>query len=343
MGKVVSLAKRRGFIFPSSEIYGGFSNTYDYGPLGMLLKTNVKAAWMQAMVRERGDVVPIDSAIILHPRAWEASGNIQHFPDPVVDCKVCHPRWRADALVNGRCPSCGGEVTEARQFNLMFKTFVGAVENDAAVAYLRPETCQGIFLNFKSVLTTMRMKPPFGIAQIGKAFRNEITPGNFTFRTREFEQMELEFFVPPADGQQWLDYWVKERKGWYERFGIRPDHLQLREHAAEELAHYSKGTFDVEYSYPFGWGELEGIANRGDYDLKQHSQYSGEDLSYFDEETREHITPFVIEPSGGADRGTLAFLLDAYDEEKDGNETRVVLRFHPALAPYQAAVLPLQR
>ncbi len=343
MSKIVSLTKRRGFIFPASEIYGGFGNFYDYGPLGVLLKSNVKAAWLRAMVQERDDIVPIDTAIIQHPRTWEASGHVQGFSDPMVDCKSCGKRWRADTLEGDRCPDCGGELTEARQFNLMFKTHVGPVEDAASVAFLRPETAQGIFLEFKNVLTTMRMKPPFGIAQIGKSFRNEITPGNFTYRTREFEQMEMEFFVMPGTAPEWLRYWVNERKSWYERLGIRSENLRLREHTKEELSHYSRGTFDVEFKYPFGWGELEGIADRGDFDLTQHETYSGEELRYFDEGTKQQIRPEVIEPAAGADRAALAFLLDAYDEEQDGNETRVVLRLHPALAPYKAAILPLQR
>ena len=343
MSKIVSLAKRRGFIFPSSEIYGGFGNAYDYGPLGTLLKDNIKNAWWRAMVQDRDDIVGLDSSIILHPRVWEASGHLKHFTDPLVDCKVCKKRWRGDDLKNGRCPECGGEVTEARPFNLMFKTFIGPVEEDAAIAYLRPETAQGIFVNFKLVQTAMRLHPPFGIAQMGKSFRNEITPGNFVYRTREFEQMEMEFFIMPGTGPEWLKFWVNDRKGWYERYGIRPEHLRLREHGIEERSHYSQGTWDIEYLYPFGWGELEGIAHRGDFDLEQHEESSGEDLRWFDEASKEHVRPEVVEPAAGATRATLAFLLDAYDEEQDGNETRVVLRFHPRLSPYTVAVLPLQR
>ncbi|MBI4214033.1 MAG: glycine--tRNA ligase [Chloroflexi bacterium] len=342
MAKIVSLAKRRGFIFPSSEIYGGFGNAYDYGPLGVLLKDNIKAAWWRSMVQERDDIVGLDSSIILHPRVWEASGHLKHFTDPLVDCRVCKRRWRGDLLENGRCPECGGEVTEARPFNLMFKTFIGPVEEDAAVAYLRPETAQGIFTNFRLVQTAMRLRPPFGIAQIGKSFRNEITPGNFVYRTREFEQMEMEFFILPGTGSEWLKYWVDERKAWYERYGVRSSSLRLREHGDEERSHYSQGTWDIEYLYPFGWGELEGIAHRSDFDLAQHEQASGEELRWFDEASKEHIRPEVVEPAAGATRATLAFLLDAYDEEPDGNQTRVVLRFHPHLAPYTVAVLPLQ-
>jgi glycyl-tRNA synthetase len=347
MNRVVSLAKRRGFVFPGSEIYGGFGNFWDYGPLGVLLKNNVKAAWLRAVVQERDDVLPLDAAIIMNPRAWVASGHVASFSDPLVDCKQCRQRWRADQIEGERCPNCGGELTEPRQFNLMFKTYVGPVEDEASVAYLRPETAQGIFVNVKNVLTTMRQKLPFGIAQIGKAFRNEITPGNFTFRTREFEQMEIEYFVRPGTDAEWHERWVAARHAWYTRFGIRGDMLRLRAHDPAELAHYARATVDVEYAFPFGWGELEGIANRGDYDLRQHEAHSGEELRYFDDETREHIRPEVVEPSAGADRGTLAFLLDAYDEERiveGGKEdTRVVLHFHPALAPYKAAVLPLLR
>ncbi len=347
MSKVVSLAKRRGFIFPGSEIYGGFGNSWDYGPLGTLLKENVKAAWLRAMVQERDDVLPLDSAIIMNPRVWVASGHVASFSDPLVDCKQCKQRWRADQIEGGRCPNCGGELTEPRQFNLMFKTYVGPVEDEANIAYLRPETAQGIFVNFKNVLTTMRQKLPFGIAQVGKSFRNEITPGNFIFRTREFEQMEMEYFVRPGTADEWFRHWVQARYDWYVRFGVRPDNLRKREHEPAELAHYARATVDVEYRYPFGWGELEGIANRGCFDLSQHEQHSGEELRFFDEETREHILPEVIEPAAGLTRSTLAFLLDAYDEERivegDKEDTRVVLHLHPALAPYKAAVLPLLR
>ncbi|HEY7060718.1 MAG TPA: glycine--tRNA ligase [Chloroflexota bacterium] len=347
MNKIVSLAKRRGFVFPGSEIYGGFGNSWDYGPVGVLLKENIKAAWMRAMVQERDDVVPIESAIIMNPRVWVTSGHVGGFSDPLVECKECHMRWRADQLEENKCPNCGGELTEPRQFNLMFKTYVGPVEEDAAIAYMRPETAQGMFVNFKNVLTTMRLKLPFGIAQIGKSFRNEITPGNFIFRTREFEQMELEFFVRPGTADEWYDHWSKARYDWYVRFGMRPENLRMRPHEAEELAHYARGCVDVEYRYPFGWGELEGIANRGDFDLRVHEEASGEELRFFDEETREHIRPEVIEPAAGATRSTLAFLLDAYDEEQiaegDKQDTRVVLHFHPGLAPFKAAVLPLLR
>ncbi len=343
MDTIVSLCKRRGFIFPSSEIYGGFSSTWDYGPLGSLLKNNVKAAWIRSVVQERDDMFLIDAAILMHPQVWRASGHLENFTDPLMDCKVCKQRFRADHVQGERCPSCGGELTEARQFNMMFKTFVGPVEDEASVAYLRPETAQGIFANFKNVLTTTRKKLPFGIAQVGKAFRNEITPGNFTFRTREFEQMEIEYFVEPGTDTEWHAHWVAARLAWYERYGMRRENLQLREHARDELAHYAKGCADIEYQFPFGWSELEGIANRTDFDLKQHQAYSGQDLTYFDEQTRERFLPYVIEPSAGADRATLAFLVDAYDEEPDKEETRVVLRLHRDLAPIKVAFLPLSR
>ena len=343
MDKIVSLCKRRGFIFPSSEIYGGFSSTWDYGPVGSLLKNNVKAAWIKSVVQERDDMYLIDSAILMHPRVWMASGHLESFTDPLVDCKVCKQRFRADQVGGDRCPECGGELTEARQFNMMFKTFVGPVEEEASVAYLRPETAQGIFTNFKNVLTTTRRKLPFGIAQVGKAFRNEITPGNFTFRTREFEQMEIEFFVAPGQDDAVHEQWIQDRLAWYERYGMRKENLKLREHEKSELAHYAKRTVDIEYQFPFGWSELEGIANRTDFDLRQHQAFSGEDLTYFDEQTRERFLPYVIEPSAGADRATLAFLIDAYDEEPDNEEVRVVLRLHRDLAPIKVAFLPLSR
>ena len=343
MDKIVSLCKRRGFIFPSSEIYGGFSSTWDYGPLGSLLKSNVKAAWVRSVVQERDDMVLIDAAILMHPTVWRASGHIESFTDPLVDCKSCKQRFRADHVEGDRCPNCGGELTEARQFNMMFKTFVGPVEEDAAIAYLRPETAQGIFVNFKNVATTTRRKLPFGIAQVGKAFRNEITPGNFTFRTREFEQMEIEYFVKPGTDEEWHQRWIEDRVAWYRRLGMRDENLKLREHAKEELAHYAKGTVDLEYKFPFGWSELEGIANRTDFDLRQHQQVSGEDLNYFDDQTQERYLPYVIEPSAGADRATLAFLVDSYEEEPDKDEIRVVLRLHKELAPIKVAFLPLSR
>jgi len=351
MDRVVNLAKRRGLVFPSSEIYGGFRSTWDYGPLGVLLKRNVKDAWWRSMVQMRDDVVGLDSAILMTPRVWEASGHLATFTDPLVDCKNCNERFRADQLPDsGACPNCGAKdsFTEARNFNLMFKTFVGPVEDDASVAYLRPETAQGIFVNFSNVQTTTRKKPPFGIAQIGKSFRNEITPGNFVYRTREFEQMEMEYFVPPEEGAKWFEYWCQERLGWYTDLGIPADQLRLRAHEESELSHYSAGTADVEFMYPWGWGELEGIANRTDYDLTQHGEFSGQDLSYFDQEHDRRYIPHVIEPAAGADRATLAFLLAAYDEEevpdaKGGTDKRTLLRLDPRLAPIKVAVLPLSK
>jgi glycyl-tRNA synthetase len=351
MDRVVNLAKRRGLVFPSSEIYGGFRSTWDYGPLGVLLKRNVKEAWWRSMVQLRDDIVGLDAAILMAPKVWEASGHVATFTDPLVDCRNCKERFRADQLPeSGACPNCGMKdtFTEARQFNLMFKTYVGPVEDDASVAYLRPETAQGIFVNFANVQTTTRKKPPFGIAQIGKSFRNEITPGNFVFRTREFEQMEMEYFVPPEDAPRWYEYWCQERFRWYTDLGIPEDQLRLRPHATEELSHYSAGTSDVEFMYPWGWGELEGIANRTDYDLSQHSKFSGQDLSYYDQEHDRRYLPYVIEPAAGADRATLAFLLAAYEEEdvdngKGGSEKRTLLRLHPRLAPIKVAVLPLSK
>jgi glycyl-tRNA synthetase len=351
MERVVNLAKRRGLVFPSSDIYGGFRSTWDYGPLGVLLKRNVKDAWWRSMVQLRDDVVGLDAAILMAPKVWEASGHVATFTDPLVDCRNCKERFRADQLPDsGACPNCGSKdtFTEARNFNLMFKTHVGPVEDDASVAYLRPETAQGIFVNFKNVQTTTRKKPPFGIAQIGKTFRNEITPGNFVFRTREFEQMELEYFVPPDQAAKWFEYWVAERYRWYLDLGIPEDKLRIRPHDADELSHYSAGTSDLEFAFPWGWGELEGIANRTDYDLTQHAKFSGEDLTYFDQENDERYVPYVIEPSGGADRSTLAFLLAAYDEDEaptaEGKvEKRTVLRLDPRLAPITVAVLPLSK
>ncbi|MDA8189053.1 MAG: glycine--tRNA ligase [Dehalococcoidales bacterium] len=340
---IVSLCKRRGFIFQSSEVYGGFGGFWDYGPLGVELKRNVKEAWWRAMVQERADIVGIDGSIIMHPQTWVASGHVAGFIEPLVDCKRCKQRFRADHVGGEVCPECGGELTEPRWFNTMFKTFVGPVEEDAAVAYMRPETAQSIFVNFKNVQVTTRRKLPFGIAQIGKAFRNEITPGKFTFRSREFEQMEVEYFVKPGTDEEWHRHWFQERMNWYIRYGIKPENLRLRPHDPDELAHYAKACADVEFNFPFGWSELEGIANRTDFDLKQHAQYSGEDLRYYDEEQKEHVLPFVIEPSAGADRSTLAFLLNAYEEEPDKEGSRVVLRFHKQIAPYKVAVLPLSR
>jgi glycyl-tRNA synthetase len=352
MDRIVALCKRRGFVFPSSEIYGGVGSTYDYGHYGVLLKNNVKAQWWKAMLQDRDDIVALDSAIIQHPRVWEASGHLAGFTDPLVDCRACKHRFREDHLDETPCPlkpskkagqaePC--DLSEARAFNLMFKTTIGPVEETGSVAYLRPETAQGIFINFKNVLQFSRKKPPFGIAQIGKSFRNEITPGNFIFRTREFEQMEMEFFVPPADSQKWFEHWLEQRMRWYTELGIRPDHLQLRAHDSDELSHYSSATSDVEYLFPIGWSELEGIANRGDFDLKAHAEHSGDKLEYFDHATGDRYVPHVIEPAAGCDRAMLAFLVDAYDEEDVEGEQRTVLKLHPKLAPVKAAVLPLVR
>lgn len=343
MDKIVSLCKRRGFIFPSSEIYGGLASCWDYGPMGVELKRNVKDAWWKAIVQERDDVVGLDTSIMMHPGVWAASGHIDSFTDPLVECKSCHLRWRADATEGKKCPKCGGELTEPRMFNLMFKTFMGPVEEEASTIYLRPETAQGIFVNFNNVVTTSRKKLPLGIAQIGKSFRNEITPGNFIFRTREFEHMELEYFVKPGTDEKWLDYWVKERFEWYVRLGIRKENLRLRQHGKDELAHYAKDCYDIEYLFPMGWSELEGIANRGDFDLIQHAKCSGKELSYYDAEAGEKYVPYVIEPSAGVDRSVLAFLVDAYDEEEVEGEKRTVLHLHHSLAPIKVAVLPLSR
>lgn len=349
MEKIVSLCKRRGFIFPGSEIYGGLASIYDYGHYGVLLKNNVKRGWWEDNVLKRDDVVGVDSSILMHPKVWQASGHVSSFTDPLVECKSCHQRFRADHLFEGkfgevktidgkpRCPLCSGELTQEKKFNLMFKTHIGPVEDTASIVYLRPETAQGIFVDFKTILTTYSKKIPFGIAQIGKAFRNEITPGNFTFRMREFEQMEIEFFVEPGTDEKWHKYWLEERMNWYQKFGIKKEHLRLRQHTKEELSHYSKATYDIEYLFPWGWGELEGIANRTDFDLRQHQKYSGRDLTYFDEGSKKAYIPYVVEPSAGADRATLAFLLDSYSEEPK----RVILKLHPQLAPIKVAVFPL--
>lgn len=343
MDKILSLSKRRGFVFQSSEIYGGLGSTWDYGPLGVELKRHVKEAWWRSVVLERDDMVGLDAAILMHPQVWEASGHVASFSDPLVECKDCHLRFRSDQLETDRCPKCGGEFTDPRLFNLMFKTFMGPAEDTAHQVYLRPETAQGIFVNFANVLTSTRRKLPFGIAQIGKAFRNEITPGNFTFRTREFEQMEVEYFVKAGADEEWLQSWVDSRFEWYVAHGIRRENLRLRRHAPDELAHYAKDCYDIEYRFPWGWAELEGIANRTNFDLRAHATASGQDLTYFDEETGNRDYPYVIEPSGGVDRATLAFWLDSYDEEPDGEEVRVVLRLHRKLAPVTVAVLPLSR
>ena len=363
MDKMMSLSKRRGFMFQSSEIYGGLGSTWDYGPLGVELKRNVKEAWWRSVVTDRDDMVGLDAAILMHPQVWVASGHVENFSDPLVECKECNSRFRQDhllqetgidpespkaetALKDLRCPNCGSELGPPRRFNLMFKTFMGPVEDTANEVFLRPETAQGIFVNFKNVLDSTRKKLPFGIGQIGKSFRNEITPGNFTFRTREFEQMEVEFFVKPGSDEEWLDSWVKNRYQWYVDLGIRPENLRLRKHGDDEMAHYAKACYDVEYRFPWGWGELEGIANRGDFDLRQHQEVSGQDMTYFDEseegDDRRYL-PYVIEPSGGVDRATLAFWLDAYDEEPDGDNVRVVSHIHRDLAPVTVAALPLSR
>ena len=340
MDKVVSLCKRRGFIFQSSEIYGGLNSCWDYGPLGVELKRNVKEAWWRSVVYERDNVYGQDASILMHPEVWRASGHVEGFSDPLVDCKKCKRRFREDHLEDkSKCPECGGDLTESRQFNLMFKTFMGPIEDTASVVYMRPETAQGIFVNFLNVVNTMRAKLPFGIAQIGKAFRNEITPGNFTFRTREFEQMEIEFFVKPGTDDEWLEFWKNERFNWYLRYGMTKERLRLRQHDKDELAHYAKDCYDVEYEFPFGWSELEGIANRTDFDLTQHQTFSKKNLTYFEEESKSRFIPYVIEPSAGADRSTLAFLVDSYHEEPE----RVVLRLHPKLAPIKAAIFPLMR
>jgi glycyl-tRNA synthetase len=344
--KVVNLCKRRGFVFPSAEIYGGFRSTYDYGPVGVLLLRNVKEAWWRSMVQLRHDVVGLDASILSPPAVWEASGHLANFTDPLVDCTACKTRHRLDKLEDpDTCPECGkhGTFTEARQFNLMFKTHAGPVEGKGAEVYLRPETAQGMFLNFKNVLETSRKKPPFGIAQIGKSFRNEITPGNFVFRTREFEQMEMEFFVPPDEAAQWYEYWCRERYDWYVAHGMPEEKLRLRPHDPDELSHYSQGTADVEFLFPWGWDELEGIANRGDYDLTQHATHSDTKLEYFDQASGERYVPHVIEPAAGATRTAMAFLMAAYDEETVNDEQRTVLRFHPRIAPYKVAVLPLSK
>jgi glycyl-tRNA synthetase len=349
MDAIVSLCKRRGFVFPSSEIYGGLGSSYDYGHYGVLLKENVKARWLEAMVRERDDIVALDSSIILHPQVWETSGHVGGFTDPLVDCRFCKKRYRADHIGESQCgqkPSrhpgeaSDCDLTEARQFNLMFETRIGPVEETGVRVFLRPETAQGIFINFKNVAQLARRKPPFGIAQIGKSFRNEITPGNFIFRTLEFEQMEMEFFVPPDQADEWYRYWIDERRRWYLDLGVRESHLRIRAHDADELSHYSSGTSDIEYLFPIGWSELEGIANRGDFDLTAHTQQSGTKLEWVEQDGSRY-TPHVIEPAAGVNRAMLAFLCDAYDEEVVADRERTVLRLHPQIAPVKAAVLPL--
>jgi len=343
METIVSLCKRRGFVFPSSEIYGGLASCWDYGPFGVELKRNIKDAWWKTIVQERDDVTGLDTSILMHPRVWTASGHVDRFADSMVECKSCHLRWRAEELRDEKCPKCGGKLTEPRMFNLMFKTFMGPVEDEASTIYLRPETAQGMFVNFENVVAISRKKLPLGIAQIGKSFRNEITPGNFVFRTREFEHMEVEYFVKPGDDKHWFDYWVKERFNWYIGLGIKKENLRLRQHSKEELAHYAKDCYDIEYLFPMGWAELEGIANRGNYDLTQHAKFSGKDLSYYDNESGQRYIPYIIEPSAGVERSFLAFLIDSYREEVVEGEKRVVLSLHPSLAPIKVAVLPLSR
>jgi glycyl-tRNA synthetase len=352
MDKIVSLCKRRGFVFLSSEIYGGLGSSYDYGHYGVLLKNNVKAQWWRALLQQRDDIVALDSAIIQHPQTWRSSGHLAGFTDPLIDCRTCKLRFRADKLDESACgrkpskhagetPDC--DLTEARDFNLMFETSIGPVRDEGSTVYLRPETAQGIFLNFKHYLQFSRKKPPFGIAQIGKSFRNEITTGNFIFRMREFEQMEMEFFVAPGDAEHWYEHWLAQRMNWWTELGVRPDHLRLRPHEEAELSHYSSATSDIEYEFPIGFSELEGIANRGDFDLRAHAEGSGQKLEYVDGATGERYVPHVIEPAAGVDRAVLAFMADAYDEDEIEGERRTVLRLHPLLAPVKVAVLPLVR
>lgn len=345
MEEIVSLAKRRGFIFQSSEIYGGINGFWDFGPVGVELRNNVKKFWWHNMVDLRDDVVGVDTSIIAHPDTWKASGHLDCFSDPMVDCKECKSRFRADHVEGDKCPKCGGELTEAREFNLMFKTYVGASQDSSSEAYLRPETCQSIFTQFKNVQVTSRQKIPFGIAQIGKSFRNEITPRNFIFRSREFEQMEMEFFIKPdpAIQNEWYEYWRDTRFQWYQDLGVQKENLRLREHDKDELAHYASGCVDVEYQFPFGWSELEGIANRGNYDLSQHIKFSKKDLSYFDQGANEKYVPAVIETSAGCDRTLLTVLCDAFQKDEIGGEERTVLKFAPHIAPIKVGVLPLSK
>jgi glycyl-tRNA synthetase len=343
---IANLAKKRGFVFQSSEIYGGLRSAYDYGPLGVELLRNVKDEWWRSMVQERADIVGIDSAILQAREVWKASGHEEVFTDPMVECRNCNSRHRVDKLDDpDKCPTCGktGEFTDPREFNLMFRTHMGPVESEENLVYLRPETAQGIFINYENVRRTNRLKLPFGIAQIGKSFRNEITPGQFVFRTREFEQMEMEFFCRPEEAGEWFQYWLDHRMQWYVDLGMTRDNLQLRAHESDELSHYSAETADVEYRFPWGWDELEGIANRADFDLRQHTEHSGQDLQYFDQEANERFFPHVVEPAAGATRTTFAFLIDAYHEEVVEGETRTVLKLHHRLAPYKVAVLPLSK
>ena len=342
LDKIISLCRRRGFIFQSSEIYGGLNACYDYGPLGVELKRNVKDFWWNWMVRRRRDVVGLDASILMAPKVWEASGHVAGFTDPMVDCKVCKRRFRADMVPDpGKCPECGGQMTDIRQFNLMFKTFMGPVEDSASVVYLRPETAQGIYVNYQNVLDSSRLKVPFGIGQIGKAFRNEITTENFIFRTREFEQMEMQFFVKPGTDMEWFESWKEDRKSYYAALGVNPARTRFHQHGEDELAHYATAAFDIQYEFPFGWKELEGIHNRTDFDLKRHQEHSGVDLSYFDEVNRERYVPYIIETSAGVDRTMLCILCDAFEEQVLEKDTRTVLHFHPAIAPIKAGIFPL--
>ena len=348
IGKISSLCKRRGFIYQSSEIYGGLASTWDYGPLGVELKRNVKEHWWNTMVWERDDMVGLDASILMHPDTWRASGHLENFTDPLVECNDCNRRYREDHVEGEVCPECSGELTDPRLFHLMFKTFMGPVEEDASIVYLRPETAQGIFVNFNNVINSTRKKLPFGIAQIGKAFRNEITTGNFIFRTREFEMMEIEYFVMPGEDEEIHDKWIQDCLSWYRQIGLNPDNLRVRPHDADELSHYAKATYDIEYHFPWGWGEIQGIANRTDYDLKSHMDMSGEKLTYFDHLSGQHVIPYVIEPSSGVDRAVMALLVDAYQEETITSaagkpETRVLLKLDPSICPVKVAVLPLSR
>jgi glycyl-tRNA synthetase len=343
MEKIVSLCRRRGFVFQSSEIYGSLASCWDFGPLGVELKRNVKEAWWKDMVQTRDDMVGLDTSILMHTQIWVASGHLKNFTDPLVECKACQKRFKGDDLDKTICPSCGGELSEPRQFNTMFKTFMGPVEDSSAVVYLRPETAQGMFVNFQNVVNSTRKKLPFGIAQMGKSFRNEITTGNFIFRDREFEQMEIEYFIKPGTQEKWFEYWVNERYEWYLKLGIKKDHLKLHHKKKEELAHYALACSDIEFLFPMGWGELEGVASRGDYDMTQHASASGKNLKYIDEEAKEQYLPYVVEPSAGVDRAVLALMCDAYDEDVADGEERVILRFHPRIAPVKAAVLPLSK
>ncbi|MBL7074279.1 glycine--tRNA ligase [candidate division KSB1 bacterium] len=341
MDKIVSLCKRRGLIYPSSEIYGGLGSCWDYGPLGVALKNNIQDLWWKEMTQLHDNIVGLDAAILMHPKVWEASGHVEGFVDPMVDCKKCKFRFRADEIEGTVCPKCGGELTDPRQFNLMFKTSMGPVEDRSSMVYLRPETAQGIYVNYLNVMQSTRLKIPFGIAQVGKAFRNEITPGNFIFRTREFEQMEMQFFVKPGEDEKWLEYWLEERMNFYLKLGLKKEKLRLSRHDKKELAHYAKTAYDIEYEFPFGWKELEGIHNRTDYDLSRHMKYSGKDLTYFDEETGKRYIPYIIETSAGLNRTLLTLLVDAYDEEEVEGERRVILHLSPVVAPIKVSVLPL--